>query len=227
MRVVLLRFFVRLKGTTMLIFGSLFAGIGGLDLGLERAGMRCAWQVEIDDYATRVLCKHWPDVPRFRDVRSVGLHNLPAVDLICGGFPCQPHSTSGRRRAGADERDLWPEYARIIRELRPRYVLAENVPGLLSSDDGRFFGAILRDLAQLGYDAEWSMLPACALGAPHTRERVFIETSRVGNYGALAPVEETSSGAMTPWDSSAACTCVLSVVYFPYERYCFHTNDML
>jgi DNA (cytosine-5)-methyltransferase 1 len=158
----------------MLTFGSLFTGIGGLDLGLERARMRCAWQVEIDDYATRVLAKHWPDVPRFRDVRSVGVHNLPPVDLIAGGFPCQPHSESGRRRGKDDQRDLWPEFRRIIRELSPRWIMAENVPGLLSSDHGRFFGGILRDLASLGYDAEWSVLSACAMGASHTRERVFL-----------------------------------------------------
>jgi hypothetical protein len=93
-----------------LTFGSLFAGIGGLDLGLERAGMHCAFQVEINDYATRILEKHWPTVARFRDVCGVGAHNLPAIDLLCGGFPCQPHSLAGERRGGADERDLWGEY---------------------------------------------------------------------------------------------------------------------
>lgn len=168
---------------TALTFGSLFAGIGGIDLGLERAGMRCAWQVEIDDYATRVLEKHWPDVPKFRDVRQCGAHNLPAADLICGGFPCQPHSEAGRRRGAGDERDLWPEFRRIIRELRPRWIVGENVPGLLSTDAGRFFGGILGDLADLGYDAEWSVLSACAVGAPHTRERVFIVAYPNGTGG--------------------------------------------
>lgn len=191
----------------MLTFGSLFAGIGGLDLGLERAGMRCAWQVEIDDYCTRVLTKHWPDVPKFRDVRECGGHNLPAVDLLCGGFPCQPHSEAGRRRGSADERDLWPEYARLIRELRPRYVLAENVPGLLSSDDGRFFGGILRDLAALGYDAEWSVLSACAMGAPHTRERVFTvayangldRTGRGVGDGSTARARQDTTSVRDAW----------------------------
>lgn len=158
----------------MLTVGSLFSGVGGIDLGLERAGFQIAFQVEIDDYCNRVLAKHWPDVPRFRDVRIVGAHNLPRVDVLAGGFPCQPHSEAGRRKAGADDRDMWPEYLRLIRELRPRWVLGENVRGLLSSDDRRYFGAILRDLAHSGYDAEWSVVSACALGAPHTRERVFI-----------------------------------------------------
>ena len=155
-------------------FGSLFAGIGGIDLGLERAGMVCRWQVEIDDYATKVLEKHWPNVARFRDVRSCGAHNLEAVDLIAAGFPCQPHSQAGKRLASRDSRDLWGETYRLIGELRPKWALVENVPGILTSETGRFFGRILRDLASLGYDAEWESLPAAAFGAPHRRDRVFI-----------------------------------------------------
>lgn len=181
--------------------GSLFTGIGGLDLGLERAGMRVVWQCEIDDYATRVLEKRWPDVPRHRDVRGVGAHSLPEVDLICGGFPCQPHSTAGKRAGAADDRDLWPEYARLIRELRPRWVLAENVPGLLSTDAGRFFGTVLRDLATLGYDAEWSVLSACALGAPHTRERLFIVAHANGTGGERR--RQCARGATLPRQDTA------------------------
>ena len=158
-----------------LTFGSLFAGIGGLDLGLERAGMECKWQVEIDDYATKVLEKHWPNVARFRDVRECGKHNLEPVDLICGGFPCQDVSLAGKRAGLEGKRTtLWSEFHRIICETRPRWVLAENVPGLLSSDDGRFFGKVLRDLAESGYDAEWDCIPAAAVGAPHFRDRLFI-----------------------------------------------------
>ena len=155
--------------------GSLFAGIGGLDDGLERTGrFQVVWQVEIDPYCQRVLATHWPNVTRFRDVREVGAHNLSPVDVLAGGFPCQPHSLAGKRRASADERDLWGEFARLLRQLRPRYVLAENVPGLCSSESGRFFGRVLRDLAACGYDAEWQVLSAAAFGAPHLRERVFI-----------------------------------------------------
>jgi DNA (cytosine-5)-methyltransferase 1 len=157
-----------------LTVGSLFAGIGGFDLGLERAGFDIRFQVEIDEFCRRVLAKHWPDVQRFGDVRECGAHNLPAVDVLCGGFPCQPHSLAGRRKGAQDERDLWPEFRRLIRELRPRWVLAENVPGLLSNDAGRFFGGILRDLAESGYDAEWDCLPASAFGAPHRRDRVWL-----------------------------------------------------
>ena len=156
---------------TLLTFGSLFAGIGGFDLGLERAGMKCKWQVEIDDYASKVLAKHWPNVTRFRDVRECGRHNLANVDLICGGFPCQDISNAGKRAGIDGERSgLWSEYARIIRELRPQYVLVENVAALL----GRGMGRVLGDLAACGYDAEWDMLPACAFGAKHIRERLWI-----------------------------------------------------
>lgn len=152
-------------------FISLFAGIGGMDLGLERAGMRCVAQVEIDDYATKVLQKHWPDVARFRDVRECGASNLPRADLICGGFPCQDISYAGRGAGLAGERSgLWYEFARIIREIRPRYVLVENVAALLN----RGMGDVLGTLASLGYDAEWSIISACAMGAPHSRERLFI-----------------------------------------------------
>lgn len=154
-------------------FGSLFTGIGGLDLGLERAGMSCAFQAERDPHCLKVLARHWPNVPRFTDVREV-THAAGPVELVAGGFPCQPHSIAGKRQASADDRDLWPEFARIIRELEPKWVLAENVPGLLSSERGRFFGTVLRDLATLGYDAEWESLPAAAFGAPHLRWRVFL-----------------------------------------------------
>ena len=154
--------------------GSLFSGIGGLELGLEWAGMQTAWQVERDPYACRVLAKHWPEVPRYDDIRTFKPADAPRVDLVCGGFPCQPHSVAGKRQASADERDLWGEFTRVICEAQPKWVVAENVPGLLSSEAGRFFGRVLRDLAALGFNAEWFVLPASAVGAPHRRDRVFI-----------------------------------------------------
>jgi DNA (cytosine-5)-methyltransferase 1 len=154
--------------------GSLFAGIGGFDLGFERAGFEIKWQVEIDDYASRVLAKHWPGVTRYGDIRGIDWATVEPVDVVCGGFPCQPHSLAGKRAAGSDDRDLWPEYVRCIRAVEPRWVVAENVPGLLSSDDGRFFGSILRDLAESGYGVEWDCIPASAVSAPHRRDRVWI-----------------------------------------------------
>ena len=178
--------------------GSLFSGIGGLELGLEWAGMETAWQVERDPYACRVLAKHWPNVPRYHDVRTFNAADAPRVDLVCGGFPCQPHSVAGSRRASADDRDLWGEFARVIREARPKWVVAENVPGLLSSEAGRFFGRVLADLASLGFNAEWFVLPAAAVGAPHRRERIFIVAytygaQRQGDRGAERVPAKASS----------------------------------
>lgn len=159
----------------MLTVGSLFAGIGGMELGLEwTGGFKTVWQVEIDEYARRVLEKHWPDAKRFADIRECGAHNLAPVDLICGGFPCPPVSFAGQRRGIEDERWLWPDFAKIIRNSRSRWVLVENVPGILSANAGRAFGEVLRDLALCGYDAEWDCLPASTFGAPHKRYRVFL-----------------------------------------------------
>jgi DNA (cytosine-5)-methyltransferase 1 len=151
-------------------FVSLFAGIGGIDLGLERAGHTCVGQVEIDDYATRVLAKHWPNTPRLRDVRDFQGHEFGEFDLLTGGYPCQPFSYAGARGGENDPRHLWPEVHRIIRNVRPSYVLLENVPGHLSMG----FGQVLADLAESGYDAQWDCIPAAAIGAPHLRDRVFI-----------------------------------------------------
>ena len=220
----------------MLTYGSLFSGIGGLDLGLDRAGMTCKWQVEIDDYATKVLERHWPNVRRWRDIGDfiadanagrleecgqrnghaaqpeqsasqrydTGGCNSLIVDLICGGFPCQPVSVAGARRGASDERWLWNEFREVIRILRPRYVLAENVPGLFSAKDaagrrGGLFGGVVRDMAALGYDAEWGVLPAASFGAPHLRKRVFIvahaTTSRFAEPGDAAGGEGRSDNS--------------------------------
>jgi DNA (cytosine-5)-methyltransferase 1 len=179
--------------------GSLFSGIGGIDLGLERTGRySIAWQIELDDYCQRVLAKHWPDVARYGDIRECGgyvddtedvpfwlnelrtrypdihqarKHRLAPVDLIAGGFPCQDISDAGAR-TGIDgsKSGLWAEFYRIICELRPAFVLVENVSALLH----RGMERVLGDLSTGGYDAEWSTLSACAMGAPHMRERVFI-----------------------------------------------------
>lgn len=152
--------------------GSLFSGIGGLELGLEWAGVgHTVWQVEQDAYAQRVLAKHWPNARRYDDVRTVGAHNLEPVDVLCGGFPCQDISWAGDG-AGLDgaRSGLWSEYRRLIRELRPSYAVVENVSALLA----RGLGTVLGDLAELGFDAEWSCVFGCSVGAPHPRQRVFI-----------------------------------------------------
>ena len=154
-----------------LTFGSLFAGIGGFDLGFERAGMVCKWQVEIDDYANKVLSKHWPGVHRERDIRECGKHNLERVDVICGGFPCQDISYAGLGAGLDGERSgLFFEAVRVVRELRPSVVVLENVAALLT----RGLDRVLGTMASIGYDAEWHCIPAAAVGAPHIRDRVFV-----------------------------------------------------
>jgi DNA (cytosine-5)-methyltransferase 1 len=153
-------------------FLSLFAGIGGMDLGLERAGMKCIGQVEIDKFCRKVLKKHWPDVPKWKDVRKFNGDEIKEKpDLICGGFPCQDISNAGKQAGINGSRSgLWFEFSRIIRTIRPRYVLVENVAPLLV----RGFSEVLECLAASGYDAIWDVLSASEFGAPHQRERVFI-----------------------------------------------------
>jgi DNA (cytosine-5)-methyltransferase 1 len=159
--------------------GSLFAGIGGFDLGLSRAGFDIGWQVEIDPFCRAVLARHFPEARRFPDVREIGAGVLPPVDLLCGGFPCQDLSVAGRG-AGIDgaRSGLWSDFARLVREIRPGYVLVENVPALLSGKGKRWdrapIGRVLGDLAAVWYDAEWACLSAGEFGAPQLRRRVWI-----------------------------------------------------
>jgi len=166
-----------------MLYVSLFSGVGGIDLGLDRAGMTCAYQVEIDPYCRKVLAKHWPDVSRWDDIKTFpGTHAMSLlgdVDMVAGGFPCQPVSKAGKMRGAADERFLWPEMYRVCKALSPRYILVENVVGLLSAPDrlgrrGGLFGGILGDLAALGYCVEWHCIPASSINALHRRDRVWI-----------------------------------------------------
>lgn len=159
--------------------GSLFAGIGGFELGLERAGFEIAWQVELDPYCRSVLEARFPRARRFEDVREVGAATLEPVDVLCGGFPCQDLSVAGKGAGIAGARSgLWSEFARLVRELRPRYVLVENVPALLTGKGKRWdrapIGRVLGDLAEARYDAEWACLSAREFGAPHLRRRVLL-----------------------------------------------------
>jgi len=190
-------------GVTELTFGSLFAGVGGFDLGLERAGLRCLWQVEKDPECRRVLKARWPNVAQFEDVKNVGRENLKRVDVICGGFPCQPFSVAGSRGGVNDDRHLWPEMRRIIAELRPTWVIGENVTGiatmvnatrdakvegaaiarypnedhydaLYTRQEEMLLDAICQDLETLGYEVQPLIIPAVAVQADHVRSRVFI-----------------------------------------------------
>lgn len=150
----------------------LFSGIGGFSLGLERAGMRTAAFCEIDPKARLVLRKHWPDVPIFEDVAALTAADMPEkIDVICGGFPCQDISLAGKGAGLAGERSgLWFQFHRLIAEIRPSWVIVENVSALRS----RGLEQVLGGLAALGYDAEWHCIPASAVGAPHRRDRIWI-----------------------------------------------------
>lgn len=152
--------------------GSLFSGIGGLELGLEWAGVgRVVWQVERDPFARSVLARHWPDAERFDDVRTVGAHNLEPADVVCGGFPCQDVSSAGKGAGLAGSRSgLWREFRRIVAELRPRVVVVENV----ASGKARWLCEVRSDLRELGYDSTAYAVAAADIGAPHRRARIFL-----------------------------------------------------
>lgn len=192
----------------MLTVGSLFAGIGGFDLGFERAGMETSWQVELDPYCRAVLAKHFPRAERYADVREVhGFSGCPhrgtadcayclgRVDVFAAGVPCQPISGAGKGLGDEDDRWMWPDTLRLVGELRPRYVVLENPSILLV----RGLDGILGELAALGYDAEWSVVSACSVGAPHLRQRVFVVA-----YPSEERRERSWQDVQAPWPRAHA-----------------------
>ncbi len=166
---------------------SLFSGIGGLDLAAEMAGFVTVGQCEWADFPTKVLKKHWPDCPRWRDIRTLTGESfyertgLRTVDIISGGFPCQPFSQAGKRSGKDDDRYLWPEMCRVISEIRPAWVLGENVPGIVNLA----LDTVLSDLENIGYAGQAFIIPACGVDAPHKRERVAIVAYTVNRGGAM------------------------------------------
>ena len=168
---------------------SLCSGIGGLDLAAEWAGFETAAQCEIDEYASKVLAKNFPGVQNLHDIRTVTNERLAGIGIaaaeitvISAGFPCQPYSLAGKGRGDRDERDLWGEVARVVGEIRPRWFVGENTPGLFARSNQRYFRRVLGDLAALGYSVGWGIWGACDVGAPHKRDRVFI-LAYGGNVG--------------------------------------------
>lgn len=173
-----------------LTLGSLFAGIGGFDLGFEKAGWKTKWQVEIDPINRAVLADRFPHAEQFADIRECGAANLSAVSCITAGFPCQDVSMSGTRRKEfrglrGEKTGLFFEAIRIIQEIQPAWVVLENVPGLLIANDGRDFETVLRTLADCGYVGFWRVLDAQYFGSPQRRRRVFL----VGGFGRFPSYE--------------------------------------
>lgn len=168
---------------------------GGLDLAVEAVtGARPAWFCEWDDAPSKILAHHWPDVPNFRDVTAVDWSTVPPVDIITGGYPCQPFSKAGARKGTNDERHLWPYVREAIRHLRPRFALLENVAGHRSLG----FDRVLGDLAEDGADVRWTALRASDVGAPHHRERLFILVIPADSDGIGLEAERLARGQATP-----------------------------
>lgn len=150
--------------------GSLFSGIGGLDLAAEWAGLEIAWQCEIDEFCRKVLKKHWPGVKQYDDIREINKEYTERTDILVGGWPCQPYSIAGDRKGEEDDRALWGEFFRVTQELRPNWIVGENVANFanMALDDTLF------DLEGIGYTCQAFIIPALAINAPHRRDRIFI-----------------------------------------------------
>lgn len=179
---------------------SLFSGIGGIDLAAEWAGIHTIGQCEWAEYPTKVLEKHWPNVPRWKDIRTLTGDDFyertgrRTVDIISGGFPCQPFSVAGKRRGKEDDRYLWPEMVRVIKELRPAWVVGENVAGIVRMA----LPDILSELEACGYRTRTFLIPACAVGARHRRYRVAIvgysEYNGLSSAAATGGTQKTGRG---------------------------------
>lgn len=195
-------------------FVSLFAGVGGFDLGLERAGMSCVGQVEIDKHARKVLDEHWPNVPKHDDVRTAkewaderGL--VGNVDVVCGGFPCQDLSVAGKRAGLAGERSgLFHDALAFAKHVKAKIIILENVAGLLSSNKGRDFGTVLVELADAGYsNIEWRLLDSQFFGVPQRRRRIFIVASLgTQSFRPVLAERKGSAGDFTPRESQRKTT---------------------
>lgn len=184
---------------------SLCSGIGGIDLAAEWAGFTTVAQCEIDEYASKVLAKNFKGVPNLHDIRTVTNARLRehgidsnGITVLSAGFPCQPYSLAGKGKGDGDERDLWGEVARCIGEIKPRWFVGENTPGLFARANQRYFKRILSDLAALGYSVSWGIWGACDVGAPHRRDRVFI----IGRNVSDAAVERCGTDTVQRGDAT-------------------------
>lgn len=201
---------------------SLFSGIGGLDIASERAGFKTVAFCERDEFCQKVLRKHWPNVRIFDDVRTIDTSELPRIELLHGGYPCQPFSVAGLQQGIHDSRHVWPEMFKTVQRMRPTWVVAENVKGhiALGLDD------VLRDLERTGYTARPFVIPACAIGANHTRERVFVVAyaTNDGRYdgsrsGCTVAANDNEKEGQNEAGDAERCSRVRAGV----DRYCAET----
>jgi DNA (cytosine-5)-methyltransferase 1 len=182
----------------------LFSGVGGFSLGLGWAGLETVAFCEIDDKCRLVLAKHWPSVPQYTDVKTLTGEQLEKdgvgdIGLICGGYPCQPFSVAGKREGADDDRHLWPEFRRLVAEIRPAWVIAENVAGHITMG----LDSVLADLDALGYASQTYVIPACAVGAPHRRDRVWIVANGASVVSERGRLPGFSPSPRKPWSGLA------------------------
>lgn len=170
--------------------GSLFSGIGGFDLAAEWVGWQNLFNCEIDPFCQTVLKHHFPDAEQFTDIRTADFARYKdRLDVLTGGFPCQPFSTAGKRKGTEDDRYLWPEMLGVIRTVRPRWIVGENVYGIVSWSDGLVFKQVCVDLEAEGYEVQPYVLPACGVGAPHQRYRTWFVAHSAGDRDSGRPAE--------------------------------------
>lgn len=202
----------------MLTVGSLFTGIGGIDLAAEWAEMEIIWQCEIDPFCQKVLQKHWPGVKLYDDIRKIRGTERP--DVIVGGFPCQPYSIAGKRKGKEDDRDLWPEMFRVIQELKPTWIVGENVANFVNMELER----TLLDLESEGYTTQTFIIPACSVNAKHRRNRCFV----VANSGYTESQRRIQSKEgqqyrkrRKTWSESAPCSNYVAYTKRTGQQTCF------
>lgn len=185
--------------------GSLFSGIGGFDLAAEWMGWENVFHCEWNDFGQKVLKYYWPNAESFTDITKTDFKKYEGtIDLISGGFPCQPYSTAGKRLGKEDDRHLWPEMLRAIREVKPSWVVGENVRGLINWNGGLVFHEVQVDLEAAGYEVQPFLLPACGVNAPHRRDRIwFVAYSNNKGRSTRFGQVQKKDGKISQWDNNA------------------------
>lgn len=213
-----------------MVHGSLFSGIGGFDLAADWMGWENAFHCEWNEFGRRVLSHYWPDAMSYNDIKNADFTIWRGkVDIITGGFPCQPYSVAGKRKGKEDDRHLWPEMLRAIREIRPAYVVGENVSGLTNWNEGLVFDEVLSNLENEGYETQSFILPACGVNSPHRRDRLWIvahaKCNGTTSVGCSYPNERGKETALFQTDKGWQSKAVQPGGLCNILRNVTHTND--